>query len=60
MILADDVITESEKRVIRKFAIEAGFNDKAIGKFMEILFEGIKNNESEESLLDKCKKHLFK
>jgi len=60
MILADDVIKESEKRMIRRFAIEAGFNDKAIDKLMDLLFEGIKNNESEESLLAKFKSYLFK
>lgn len=60
MILADDVITDGEKRMIRRFAIEAGFDDKAIGNLTDLLFEGIKNNESEELLLDKFKKHLFK
>jgi uncharacterized tellurite resistance protein B-like protein len=60
MILADEVITESEKKLIKRFAIEAGFNDKAIDKLMDLLFEGIKNDESEESLLEKFKKHLFK
>jgi len=60
MILADSVITESEKKLIRKFAIEAGFDDKAIDKLVEILFEGIAKNESEESLLDKFKDKLFK
>ena len=60
MILADSVITESEKKLIRKFAIEAGFDDKAIDKLVEILFEGIAKNESEESLLDKFKDNLFK
>ena len=60
MILADDVITESEKRMIRRFAIEAGFSDKTIDKLMDLLFEGIKNNESEDALLAKFKSHLFK
>jgi uncharacterized tellurite resistance protein B-like protein len=59
MILADDVVTDSEKKIIRKFAIEVGFSDKAIDKLLEILFEGIRKNEDEELLLDKFKKHLF-
>ena len=59
MILADDVITENETRMIRRFAIEAGFSDKAIDKLLNLLFEGIKNNESEESLLKRFKKNLF-
>lgn len=60
MILADSVITDSEKRLIKKFAIEAGFEDKAIDKLVEILFEGIAKNETEESLLEKFKDKLFK
>jgi len=60
MILADDIISEGEKKIIRKFAIEAGFSDKAIDKLLIILFEGIKNNESEEKLLDKFKSIMFK
>jgi uncharacterized tellurite resistance protein B-like protein len=60
MILADDVITESEKRIIRRFAIEAGFSDRTIDKLLDLLFDGIKNNESEEALLLKFKNHLFK
>jgi uncharacterized tellurite resistance protein B-like protein len=60
MILADDVIADSEKRMIRRFAIEAGFRDNTIDKLIDLLFEGIKNNESEESLLAKFKIHLFK
>lgn len=59
MILADDVITEGERKIIRRFAIEAGFSDKAIDKLLVILFEGIKNNESEEDLLDKFKSIMF-
>jgi uncharacterized tellurite resistance protein B-like protein len=60
MILADDVITESENRMIKRFATEAGFSDFAIDKLTELLFNGIRNNESEESLLEKFKKILFK
>jgi uncharacterized tellurite resistance protein B-like protein len=61
MILADEVIMESEKKMIRKFAIEAGFSDKTIEKLVELLFKGIKNDESEEALLKEFrKKHLFK
>jgi uncharacterized tellurite resistance protein B-like protein len=59
MILADDQVSESEKKMIRRFAIESGFDDRAIDKLLEILFEGIRNNESEESLLKKFKKSLF-
>ena len=61
MILADEIVKESELRMIRKFAIEAGFEDKTIEKLIKLLFEGIKKNESEEELLKEFrKKHLFK
>ena len=61
MILADEVVDESERRMIRKFAIEAGFNDKTIEKLIDLLLRGVKNNESEEDLLKEFrKKHLFK
>ena len=59
MILADSVITEGERKLMRKFAIEAGFDDKAIDKLIKILFEGIKT-ESEDKLLSKFKSQLFK
>jgi hypothetical protein len=59
MILADEEITEKERKLLRRFAIEAGFQDRAIDNLMDILFEGIKNNESEESLLEKFREKLF-
>ena len=59
MILADEVVKESEKKMIRKIAIEAGFEDNKIDKLLPLLFDGIRNNESEEALLAKFKKHLF-
>jgi hypothetical protein len=61
MILADEVVKESELKMIRKFAIEAGFQDKTIDKLVDLLFEGIKKNRTEEELLHEFrKKHLFK
>lgn len=60
MIMADDVISESEKKLIRRYAIAAGFDDKTIEKLMELLFDGIANNESEESLLKKFRKDILK
>lgn len=59
MILADDIISEGEEKILRRFAIEAGFSDKAIDKLLKILFEGISKNESEEALLEKFRKNMF-
>jgi len=59
MILADDVVKEKEKRMVKKFAIEAGLKDSKIDRLIEILFEGVKNNTDEEELFRKFKKQLF-
>jgi hypothetical protein len=61
MILADDVVTESERRMINRYAIAAGFSDNTIENLVELLFEGIKKGRDEEDLLNEFKrKHLFK
>jgi uncharacterized tellurite resistance protein B-like protein len=59
IILADNEVSEKEKKLLRRFAIEAGFDDTAIDNLTEILLEGIRKNESEELLLSKFKKKLF-
>jgi uncharacterized tellurite resistance protein B-like protein len=60
MILADKVVAAEEKKALRRIATEAGFNDEIIEILMVILLEGIANNESEEALLEKFKRELFK
>jgi DNA-binding MarR family transcriptional regulator len=60
MILADNVVTEEEKKALRRIATESGFNEEAIEKLRDILLEGITNKEDEEILLEKFKKVLFK
>ena len=60
MILADDEISEKETRMIRRFAIEAGFNDSKIDGIMEILLDGVKNNAEEEELFRKFRKEILK
>jgi uncharacterized tellurite resistance protein B-like protein len=61
VILADGIITESEKRMIRRYAIAAGFSDNTIEKLMELLFKGIQSGLDEEDLLKEFrKKHLSK
>jgi len=59
MILADDKIKDKELRMIKRFAIEAGFNDSKIDGLIEILFEGIKKNTGEEELFAKFRKKLL-
>jgi uncharacterized tellurite resistance protein B-like protein len=61
MILADEVVTESENRMIKKCAIAAGFSDDTIEKLLQLLYDGVRKGEQEEVLLQKFKKeHLFK
>ncbi len=50
---------EIENRMIRRFAIEAGFNDKAIDMLLEILFEGVAKGENEEVLFNEFRKKLL-
>lgn len=59
MVLADDVINECERKMLRKFAIEAGFSYDKIDDLINLLIEGVKNNEDEEQLFVKFKKKLF-
>ncbi len=56
MILADGIIEEGEKRMIRKYAISAGFDDKAIEKLIPLLLEGVARGDDEEKLLNEFKK----
>jgi len=59
MILADNVITEAEKILIKKFAVAAGFNDKSIDKLIPLLFEGIQKGEDEDDLFREFKRQHF-
>lgn len=60
MILADEEVSEGERKLLRRFAIEAGFDDKSIDNLIEILLEGIRKNENEDDLLDQFRSRLFK
>lgn len=56
MILADDVVTESEKRMIRRYAIAGGFSNDAVEGLVEILLKGVAKGEEEDKLLKEFKK----
>jgi hypothetical protein len=51
MILADEVVTESEKNMIRHYAISAGFSDNIIEGLLKLLIDGVARNEDEDKLL---------
>ena len=59
MILADDVVDEKERRMIKKFAIEAGISDSKLAGLAEILIEGIRMNTEEEILFKKFKQYIL-
>jgi len=59
MIMADDVIKEKEKRMIRRFAIEAGLEFSKIDSLIDLVIEGIEKNVEEEELFNKFKKKLL-
>jgi uncharacterized tellurite resistance protein B-like protein len=59
MILADNVVDEREVRMIKKFAVEAGFIDSKLSGVIEIILEGVRNNTDEEILFDKFKKYIL-
>jgi uncharacterized tellurite resistance protein B-like protein len=59
MILADNEVSDDEARLLRRFAVEAGFDDRAIGILEDVLINGIRKGEPEEDILRKFKKQLF-
>jgi uncharacterized tellurite resistance protein B-like protein len=56
MILADDIITDSEKKMIKRFAIAAGFTNEQMTILIHHLFEGIRRGDDEETLFRAYKK----
>jgi uncharacterized tellurite resistance protein B-like protein len=56
MVLADEVVTESEKRMLRRYAIAAGLSDNVIEGLIEILLDGVAKGVDEEQLLKEFKK----
>lgn len=59
IIMTDSTINDNERKLIRKFATEAGFDERAIDKLLEILFVGIVKNEDEDEMLEKFRRFLF-
>ena len=60
MILADEVVKEGEKKMIRRFAIEAGIEDSKIDDIIMLLFDGVKANVNEEELFRKFRTLVLK
>lgn len=60
MILADDDVSEAEAKLLRRFAVEVGFDDRAIEILKDVLIGGIRRKEPEDEILKKFKAELFK
>lgn len=56
MILADGVVTESEKLMAKRFAVSAGFQDDEIDNLINLLIEGIREDKDEDDLFALYKK----
>jgi uncharacterized tellurite resistance protein B-like protein len=59
MILADDKVKEEEIKMIKRFAIEAGFEYSKIDAVVKIIMDGVREDISEEALFNKFKKKLL-
>jgi len=59
MILADDVVKEKEKKIMKRFAIESGFEFSKIDGLLDLVIEGIKEDIPEEELFKKFRKALI-
>jgi hypothetical protein len=59
MILADEVVTEGELKILRRFSIEAGFDNKVIDDLINLLMEGVAKGEDEDNLFIAFKKKLL-
>lgn len=60
LILADEIVTENEKKLLRKFAIEAGFEDEIIEDLINLLLDGISNNVEEDDLFRDFRKKILR
>ncbi len=56
MILSDGIVTEDEKKMIKRYAIAAGIPDEFVDGLCQILLTGVKNGKREEELLNEFKK----
>jgi hypothetical protein len=60
MALVDNVVSENEMKMMRKYAIAAGFTDKVIAGLLELTLEGIRRGDDQEKILKEFKVKLFK
>lgn len=56
MIIADEIVTDTEKGMIKKYAIAAGFRDEVLENLIELLIKGVREGKEEEDLLAEYRK----
>ena len=59
LIYADGHLSEGEKKLLRKMAIESGLDDSKIDGMIEILLDGVRDDEDEDHLFKRFKKHIL-
>jgi uncharacterized tellurite resistance protein B-like protein len=59
MVLADEVVTDSEKRMLRRYAIAVGLKDNIIEGLIDLLLKGVSKGTDEEHLFKEFKKKYF-
>ena len=50
MILADDIVEESELKVAKKFAVASGFTDSEIEILIPLLIDGVQQDQDDDIL----------
>ncbi len=53
MILADDIVSEAERKMIKIYAISAGFNSEHVEKIIDLFVDEIRKGTDEEALFKK-------
>jgi uncharacterized tellurite resistance protein B-like protein len=59
IILADDEVSEPEKKMLRRYAIAAGLSDSTIEMVSDIVIDGIRKGVDEETLFKEFKRKLL-
>lgn len=59
VVLSDEKVDENEMKMLRKFAIEVGFEYSKTEALINLILDGIQNMTPEEELFKKFRKALF-
>lgn len=60
MALADNIVTGNEMKMMKKYAIAAGFDDRVIEGLLELTLNGIRKGDEPELILKEFRNKLFK